>query len=394
MFAAGIVARVLQSHPQLHRPPPAEETVLPFTKRPGRQQDNAEPIHTGDYEVVRGPSAKVVNRMPQTQPPAEKPRVFQRSVSDDERTLVLPQKPVKFSSAPPPIPTPTGVMKPQSSPPPAMPSMRGAVRQRMDDERTVLRPMSAPPAAPVSSRPPPAMLPTPYMPFKPPAPAKVPAMGAKQEEKSDPRINPPAAVITTRTRVLRPRPTVSWAAALMALGVFVGLVTAVVARGDADSLIDATASFVDPGHAAATRAAAAGQPTPLIAVENKKREAAVEVKAPAPVHEAPTVAANALPKAEPVAVAPPPPPVAKPEPPKPPPVAWAAPVPAPKPPAPVAVAPPPPAPKPVPPAPVAVAPKPATPKPATPAPKAAQSELDSANAADALAKAQLEASLR
>jgi hypothetical protein len=38
------------------------------------------------------------------------------------------------------------------------------------------------------------------------------------------------------------------------MGVFVGLVTAVVARGDADTLIDAAASFVDPsgGHAAAS----------------------------------------------------------------------------------------------------------------------------------------------
>lgn len=46
----------------------------------------------------------------------------------------------------------------------------------------------------------------------------------------------------------------SWAAGLMALGALVGLVTAVVARGDADALIDATASIVDPSHATAAHA--------------------------------------------------------------------------------------------------------------------------------------------
>jgi len=44
-------------------------------------------------------------------------------------------------------------------------------------------------------------------------------------------IDVPATVITTNTRVLTGRPTFSWAAALMAMGVFVGLVSAVVARG-------------------------------------------------------------------------------------------------------------------------------------------------------------------
>ncbi len=78
-------------------------------------------------------------------------------------------------------------------------------------------------------------------------------MPATAHPKSDPRIDPPATVVTARTRIVMARPTMSWAAALVATGVFVGLVTAVVARGDADTLIDATASFVDPsgGHTAA-----------------------------------------------------------------------------------------------------------------------------------------------
>jgi hypothetical protein len=115
----------------------------------------------------------------------------------------------------------------------------------------------------------------------------------------------------------------------------------------------------------------------------------------APIAPAPqTVSVSALPTAAPQ------PTTAKPEPPKPPPVAWAAPrrvfapvaappaaapAPAPKPvAAPAPVAPPPQA--------VAALPKPA-PKPAAP-PKAPGTDLESATAADALAKAQLEASLR
>ena len=80
-----------------------------------------------------------------------------------------------------------------------------------------------------------------------------PANRVDERLKSDPRLDPPATVITARTRIVAARPTVSWAAALVAMGIFVGLVTAVVARGDADTLIDAAASFVDPsgGHAAA-----------------------------------------------------------------------------------------------------------------------------------------------
>ena len=68
----------------------------------------------------------------------------------------------------------------------------------------------------------------------------------------------PATVITTRTKVLIGRPTISWAAALVAMGIFVGLVTAVVARGDADTLIDATAGFVDPTCTAVLRPFGAG----------------------------------------------------------------------------------------------------------------------------------------
>lgn len=235
--------------------------MLPFTKRPSRRPtaDNSQSIHTGDIELVR--SDAPASRYPA--PPSDRPRVFQRSVSDDDKTLLMPAK-LRATIAPP---------KPTSSAPPAMPSMRsvappslkGLVRPRASDageERTMLRPIPAEIArtAPSSRPPSPAMMPTPYMPFKPPAPSKKPAPppvpapinakgGSDAKSKrpdSDARLEVPAAVITQRTRILPRKPSMSWAAALVALGVFTGLVTAVVARGDADSLIDATASLVDP----------------------------------------------------------------------------------------------------------------------------------------------------
>jgi hypothetical protein len=193
--------------------------------------------------------------------------------------------------------------------------------------------------------------------------------------KSDPRLDPPATVITARTRIVAARPTMSWAAALVAMGVFVGLVTAVVARGDADTLIDAAASFVDPsgGHAAA-----AGIEVSSVQTKADERRTAF----------APTVD-TLLPPAATVAMADTS--AASPLPPRPAPVAYAAPVvhhawhPAARP---------------------AVAheekvasnaapkPAPAAKAPAARTAKASDDDVESASAADALAKAQLEASLR
>ncbi len=380
-------------------------------------------IHTGDIEVVRGGSSpKPSSRYPA--PPSDRPRVFSRSVAgsdEEDKTLMMPTK-MRTTIAPP-----RPANAPPSVRPVAPPSLKGLVKPRIDEERTMLRPASAEeqamlrpssrPAAPSSRPPSPAMMPTPYMPFKPPTAAKksapppplpVNAKGGsdKKPGDSDARLEVPAAVITTKTRILPRKPSMQWAAALVALGVFTGLVTAVVARGDADSLLDATASLVDPTAARPAAAPPPGMQLPAAVVipANAGGSSALPAGAatacgtdsPAsPVAQAPVV------NTPPVAAATATPTTAKPEPPKPPPVAWAAPrAYAP----PVGVAPAaPPAPKPVaqpqPQAPqqVAAAPRPAAPSkpaPAAPAPKGGGSEMESAAAADALAKAQLEASLR
>jgi hypothetical protein len=117
------------------------------------------------------------------------------------------------------------------------------------------------------------------MPIKPGAPAPgiaVNAAGGSDAKKanSEPPGDPPSSVITAKTRVVRQRSSMSWAAALMALGAFVGLVTAVVARGDADAIIDAAASFVDPSHASVAHAnAAAAQAAVLPSFIDAKKAA-------------------------------------------------------------------------------------------------------------------------
>lgn len=241
--------------------------VLPSSKRPPRNHEDV--IRTGDYEVVE----------------------------DEERTLLftgstksmLPPKPAQ------PLATPSmkapraanmnlrGLVRAGQEAPTKMEktNLRGSVRPRMDaEDRTILRPTSTlPPALQqkiASSSPPPAprpaagasvrpaMMPTPYVPMKPagasvaPVSLSVNAPGGG-DRKSDPPGDPPSSVITAKTRIVRARSSMSWAAGLMAVGAVVGLVTAVIARGDADSLIDATATLVDPSHVSAHASGAAAQ---------------------------------------------------------------------------------------------------------------------------------------
>jgi hypothetical protein len=191
--------------------------------------------------------------------------------------------------------------------------------------------------------------------------------------------------VATRPRELG-RPTAIWAAALVAIGVFAGLASALVARGGSDSLVTSSAALIDPSLATANVAAAAGAakaaPVQPIAAAVAPAAAScadtvVATKAEPKVVDEPKVVVEPKAIVEPKAVEPK---VADAKPVAAVPAARVASNPAPKPyvaPKPVVTSAP--APKPV----VASTPKPATGK----------SDLDSASAADALAKAQLEAAL-
>ncbi len=260
--------------------------MLPSSKRPPRNHDDV--IRTGDFEVV--------------------------DVSDEERTLLftgshksmLPPKPAQ------PVATPSmkaprapnmnlrGLVRAGQEAPTRVEktNLRGSVRPRLDaEDRTILRPTSTLPPAlqkshssapPPSPRPAagasvrPAMMPTPYVPNVPMkpvgasvAPVAVPVNApGGSDRKSDPPGDPPSSVITAKTRIVRARSSTSWAVGLMAVGAIVGLVTAVIARGDADSIIDATASLVDPSHAPAHAGGAAAQAAVLPAFLDTSPKAA------------------------------------------------------------------------------------------------------------------------
>ena len=225
--------------------------MLPFTKRSARSEDSSELIKTGDIEVVKSPGAKRTVAFPAA---GDRPRVFARSSSDEEMTTLLPRKGMTFSVRPGAPVTPVPMPKRASTNPPKAMLEEPPTRQ-------FIKPSSPPPSiSPVAGPPRSNRAPAPERAALASQharaalrPQPVPSI-AEDARKSDPRIDPPATVVTTRTRIVAARPTISWAAALVAMGVFVGLVTAVVARGDADTLIDAAASFVDPsgGHAAAS----------------------------------------------------------------------------------------------------------------------------------------------
>lgn len=288
------------------------------------------------------------------------------SFSDDERTRVMTR-----SSRPPPLPS-----QRRATPPPPTPSQKA---------QAAARPIRCYPPKPSMDEatksafhaPPPPRVAMFDIPPLPPPPADMAVVSPPHPSSTS---DLPPAVITSTTKISFGRPTPSWAAALVALGVFAGLVTAVLARGDGDALVHAGAQLVDPTHqAGAAQAVIAGpafpQPTAVIAqptITTPTPMTPVAVKACAEDKVAKDVKdddAKPEPKARPVAKAPivqAQPAVVKPQPP---PVVQkvAAKTASPK-------------------DPIVAAPK--------PAPKAAKASADDgASAADALAKAQLEAAL-
>ncbi len=419
--------------------------MLPSSKRPPRNQD--EVIRTGDFEVIHGaPGSKTAPRV--TERPRPAPGPAQDGGSDEDQTLLFSGSirsmlPPRTASAPatpslraPRVPDVSlrGLVREGREKPAVQErtNLRGSVRPRADNEdRTILRPTSTippaskmagkpasqPPPAPRASARAPAMMPTPYQPSSPIKPSAPPvalsinAPGGSDQRApapSNPHEDPPSAVITARTRITGARSRASWAAGLVALGAVVGLIAAVVVRGDADSLIDATASFVDPSHGMPERAnGAAAQAAVLPSfMESSKAAPAGTDKNPAPgacleVGES-TVSAPVVVNTPPVApktasiTGSDPTTATRPTPPRPAPVAYAAP------------------------RPVRAAPAPAAAQPAStssgwlanvtpagaggpiarPSKAAAKSsgnggnDFEGAAAADALAKAQLEASLR
>jgi hypothetical protein len=297
---------------------------------------------------------------------------------DDDPTLL-------FSGSLPSI-LPPRPDKPISQPPiakaPPLPNLRGGLRgphrpeserPRADaEDRTILRPVPAD-----------------LLPRRSPIPAAGSsdarpsgAPDRKTARNSDVG-DPPSTVNTAKVHIVRAASRQSATAALVAVGAFVGLVIAMIARGDANGVLDATAGMMDPSHAAAARAPAApirftvqqqtldAPPKPMPAGSDPSSNAGACSAVTDPV--SPTVAPIVISAAAPHPVSPP-----KVEPP-----------PMPRAPAVVAAAAPAHASRPS-----GVVAHEAGGSHGAKSAKPGSAELESAAAADALAKAQLEASLR
>jgi hypothetical protein len=173
--------------------------------------------------------------------------------------------------------------------------------------RSVPPPPGSYPGAGAAFPPPPASYPPPPMSYPPPMnpayaatvqsssvpgmsmpPSVPPHFMVPNAPYSDARVDPPALSVTSNHRVAG-RPAMSWAAALLAFGLFVGVGAVAVMQGNGgEGLVDTSASFVDPSRAPGGRAAAAQPATPT----------PVPVEAPKPAEPA-TVAQPAAPTAPP-----------------------------------------------------------------------------------------------
>lgn len=182
---------------------------------------------------------------------------------------------------------PPGSVRPMSAPPPPNsqpfhPGASGAFAAQSGGYAAQSGGYPAPYSNPVPS----ASVSVPGMATSMPAHFMVP-----QAPYSDARVDPPGTAVTARTKV-RGRAPMSWAVALLAFGVFVGVGWVAVQRGGVGGL-ETTASFVDPAKAGAPKAAAApANPAPQPAPVNTDQPTSVSV---------PGVAVPAAPPAPPAA---------------------------------------------------------------------------------------------
>lgn len=349
--------------------------MLPFHKR----------VRNSVYEIDAAELEPV--DLPPVRPPNARPgRPVIEFARDDERTLLLPEK--RRSSAPPPR---TELRFPRVPAMGALPKFSPSLS--MSDEVTMVRPGSrrslltmkaAPAQAPrmsigsmmreeLASSLEPSTLPS----------APVTVEPARSSE-SVPAIAMSAADASAATVLVRNtnhgRPTAVWAMALLALGLFGGLLTSVVTRNELAQQQQAPTQAAQPQQAHVNDTVAVVQ-API--VQQQLPAAIADALAPSTacgVDPVPAPPTNPTAKATAVAVAAPPAPVVEAKP-----VVASAPAKVvrsiPKA------------------APAVAAPKPdvvAVAKPAKPAPvtkKALGDDMEQANAADALARAQLEAAL-
>lgn len=180
--------------------------------------------------------------------------------------FVRSAQPLPMDPAPPSVTPPTGYGPPSSQPvahvnstnsyrPIAtMPFQGMPVQQQYASQPPpaahVSQPYSHAPQAPMSAR---AQHQGPFTPRSSPpsAPGSAPAHFMTPQGRYN---DPPGTAVTSGHRVASGRPAASWAVALLACGLFVGVAAVAVTQGS-ENAADTTASFVDPSRAPAKAAA-------------------------------------------------------------------------------------------------------------------------------------------
>ncbi len=229
--------------------------MLPFHKR-ARASSSIE-ISSDDLEAIE---------LPQVRPPSVRPAAFVPKVSprydfsEDELTVVRPDK--RVSTSPPPR------FEMEAEVPRIPPSYVPRFERHYDDEPTQMHVNSSRPLLSMSSSPMPSFRKIivanesqqiRQLPLPPPPPSALrveepPRSAVAVDAASSAHVRAVDLSMTssvsgsTDLRNLR-RPTFGWATALVAVGVFAGIITAFVARGEG---LATAAAFVDPSQHSVT----------------------------------------------------------------------------------------------------------------------------------------------
>jgi hypothetical protein len=198
--------RIAVSKPSSRRLPPAPDSSARWDRRDSGRND--------EMRNNRQPEMRTETLIPPSAPRPPEP-----SVDDEDMTRLLSYRP-RYVAAP------------ASSRRPAAQWAMAPVMTVEAEARSRVQPTTVPP--PPSARSLSPAHPSPMTATTPSsrAPDSLRPVAMPTAADSGPH-EPPPTSITMRTHVLHGRPTATWAAALVVLGVFVGLGSAVYARGDA-----------------------------------------------------------------------------------------------------------------------------------------------------------------
>ncbi len=213
--------------------------VLPFQKRNVSNSqaedlssdDIVEVVHKVRHAASLAPAAKLNATMRSAQPALRQAPMARFEEDEEEMTCLMPAKGL-LVPAPASRPAPRRSARETATSFRPMPNSIPRSPLYSTHERTALDRRTGDQRLAYATPQPMAVTAARQQMFVPKAPPSLAPM-AMPSVDSEPHIHAGATVLTART--LKSRPTASWAAALVAMGIFAGLVTAAIARGDFSS---------------------------------------------------------------------------------------------------------------------------------------------------------------